>query len=88
MKLKENLVLRQVAQNWVVLPLAERTLDFSGILSLNDSGAMLWNLLETGAGPDALVKALTSEYNVSEGTAAADVNDFLDKLKQAGCIEE
>lgn len=88
MKLKDNLVLRQIAQNWVVMPLAERTLDFSGILMLNDSGAMLWKVLETECSLDALVNALTSEYTVSEEEARTDAAAFLDKLRQAGCIEE
>lgn len=87
MKIKKDFVLRQVASTWVVLPLAEETVNFSGMLTLNDSGAMLWNALEKGADRDALVNVLTSEYAVSVEQARTDVDEFLDKLLQTGCVE-
>lgn len=88
MKLKDNYALRQIAQSWVVLPLAEETLNFTGMLTLNDSGAMLWNVLKENCSVDALVKALMSEYSVSEEQAKADAEAFFDKLIQIGCMEE
>jgi hypothetical protein len=86
MKLKKDFVLRQVAQTWIVLPLAEETVNLSGILTLNDSGAMLWQQLEQGADEAALVRALTDEYEVTAEQAAADVSEFVEKLTRAGCI--
>lgn len=88
MRIKKNYVLRKIAENWMVLPLAEETINFSGMLTLNDSGVMLWNLLEKGTTKDALVAAMLAEYEVSEEVAAADVDSFLEKLIQAGCVEE
>ena len=87
MKLKKDFVLRQIAQAWVVLPLAEETVNFTGMLTLNDSGAMLWQKLEQGADRQALISALTDEYTVTDQEAAADVDAFLEKLSQAGCME-
>lgn len=87
MKLKKDFVLRQIAQTWVVLPLAEQTVNFTGMLTLNDSGAMLWRQLEQGADRLALADALTAEYEVTQQQALADVDAFLDKLLQAGCLE-
>lgn len=88
MKIKENFVLRNVADTWVVLPLAEATLDLNGMLTLNDSGVILWNSLEKGCDKEALVKALTDEYDVADDVASADVDEFLQILRNAGCIEE
>ena len=87
MKLKNNFVLRQIADTWVVLPLAEQTVDFSGMLTLNESGAMLWKALEQNGDRDELVRTLTSEYEVSLEEAKNDVDAFLSKLVQAGCVE-
>ena len=87
MKLKKDYVLRQVAGTWVVLPLGEAAVNFSGMLKLNDSGAMLWKVLEQGGDKNALVEALTGEYNVSHRQAEADVDEFLTKLIQSGCIQ-
>ena len=88
MKLKENFILRQVADTWVVLPLGDAAVDFSGMLTLNESGAMLWRVLEQGADLEKLTAALLDEYEVSRQQAMADVDIFLNKLLQAGCLEE
>lgn len=87
MKLNENFALRQIAGTWVAIPTGDAAVDFTGILNLNESGAMLWKVLETGGDRDALVAALTGEYNVDRDTAAADVEEFLGRLVQAGCLE-
>jgi hypothetical protein len=86
MMLKKDFALRQIADLWVVLPLGDRDVDFSAMLTLNESGALLWKALEKGADRDGLVDALLAEYEVSETEAAADVDAFLAKLAQAGCI--
>ncbi len=87
MKLNENFVLRQVADTWVVLPLGAATLDFHGMLTLNESGVLLWNTLAQGADREALASALTAEYDVGFDQALADVDAFLKKLEGVGCIE-
>lgn len=88
MKIKENFALRQVADVWCVLPLGEATLNLNGMLTLNESGAMLWQALESGKNADELVEALLNEYEVTRTQAEADVKEFLDKLRQVECIEE
>jgi len=88
MKIKENLVLRQVADTWTVLPLGRDIINFDGMLTLNDTGAMLWQKLEQGADMAELVKAVTDEYDVAEAVAAADVEEFLGRLAAAGALEE
>lgn len=87
MKLKEDFVLRQVADTWVVLPLGAATVDFNGMLTLNETGAFLWQQLQAGADLDALVRALTSEYDVTAQQAQADAEAFCRKLLEVGCAE-
>lgn len=88
MKINENYALRQVAGVWVVLPLAKATLNFNGMLSLNETGVMLWHLLENECTKEELVTALLNEYDVSKDIASADVDEFLQTLRKAGCLEE
>ena len=88
MKLSENFALRQVAGTWVVMPLGDATLDFNGMMTLNDTGALLWKALEQGGDKDALVAALTAEYAVDAEQAAADVEEFMARLTEAGCLVE
>ena len=87
MKIKENFVLRQVADIWVVLPLSSATLNFDGMLNLNESGAMLWNQLEQGASREQLADVLISEYAISREIALNDVDEFIHNLLEAGCLD-
>lgn len=87
MKLKENFALRQVADTWVVLPLGDETVNFHGMLTLNETGALLWQALEQGGSREELAAALTKEYAVSMEIALADVDEFLARLEKTGCLE-
>ena len=88
MKIRENYVLRKVADSYVVLPMSEAAVRFDGMITLNESGAMLWRRLERGAELKDLVEVLTSEFDVTEQEAAEDVVAFLDLLRPTGCLEE
>ena len=88
MKLNEEFVLRQVADTWVVMPLGQQSLDFDGMLTLNDTGALLWQTLEKGGDREAMADALTNEYDVAEEEVLADVDAFIAKLQEIGCIIE
>lgn len=87
MKTKENFNLRKIAGTWAVLPTGASSIDFTGILTLNESGCMLWHLLENECTREDMAKALTEEYEVSFEEALADVDAFIEKLKKANCID-
>lgn len=87
MKLKDNFILRQVADTWVVVAVGDAVADFNGMLNLNESGMILWRALEQGGDKGALVAALTAEYEVEPERALVSVERFLAKLQQAGCLE-
>lgn len=87
LKTKENFVLRSVAGQSVVVAVAQASVDFNGMLTLNESGTILWRVLEKGCEKQDLVAALLAEYEVDEATAAQSVEKFLETLQKAGCVE-
>lgn len=87
MKLKEGFVLRQVAGSWIVLPIGATSVDFNGMVSLNETGALLWQALEKGGDSAALADALTAEYEVERAEAERHVEEFLETLRRVGCLE-
>ncbi|BBE71025.1 lasso peptide biosynthesis PqqD family chaperone [Oharaeibacter diazotrophicus] len=54
--------------------------------NLNAVGARIWELLETPTSADALVAALTAEYEVDPDTARAHVERFLGELRRRGLL--
>ena len=69
MQIKDGYLLREVAGNIIVVPVGEASMDFNGMINLNESGAFLWKLLEKGADAKTLLNELVCEYDVSEEQA-------------------
>ena len=83
MKIKEGYMLRQIAGTWIVVPIAERVVDFNGMISLSDTGAFLWQLMEKEQTTESdLLSALLDEYEVDQSTAQEDLSSFLNQLKE------
>ena len=56
-------------------------------MKLNETGAMLWKLLEQDADLPELAAALEKEYGISDDQAQQDVQHFIQKLADTGCLE-
>ena len=52
------------------------------VITLNDTGAFLWEHLQEETDEAALVQALLAEYDVTEETAAKAVAAFAENLKK------
>ena len=88
MKLKSGFVLKTIGENNIVVPVGAQSVDFRCMITLNGSGAFLWNLLETEQTADTLTAALLAEYDVDEEKARQDVGAFIEKLQQNNLLEE
>ncbi len=87
MKIKKDFVLRKVADSYVVVPVNKLTLDFNGIITLNETGAFLFERMQKGTSREDLIDALLAEYEVTPDKAAADVDIFIQKAKDADVLE-
>ena len=85
MKLKDGFLLRQVAGQTVVLPTGG-DLDLNMMITLNDTGAFLWERLGQDTDEAALTAALLAEYDVDAETAAGCVAAFVKKLNDHGFL--
>ncbi len=86
LKIKDGFMLRQVAGEWVVVPLGERVVEFNGIMTLSESGALLWQELEKDVSHEELVKAILREYEINEEIARFDIREFIAKLEETKLI--
>ncbi len=87
MKIKSGYMVRPVAGSYVVVATGEKTVDFNGIMTLNETGNFLWEKLVDGTTKEELVEAMLAEYDVDAATATADIERFLTKLEEADLAE-
>ena len=86
MKRNSNFLLRDVAGPMVIVPIGDAVAAFSGMITVNGTGAYLWQLLETEQTVDTLTEALLERYEVTREQAVADVEAFLAKLQPTGAV--
>lgn len=89
MKTKKGFNLRQVCGEQIIVAEGKENIDFSKIISMNESSAYLWNAV---AGKDFtaedLTRLLTEEYEVDETTARKDAGAVVRQWIEAGIVEE
>ena len=88
MKTKKGFMLRSVAGKSIVVPIGQASVDFNGIINLNETGAFLWEQLSKGCTYDELLGALLGEYDVPEDIARRDIDAFLEIARNADVIDE
>ena len=88
MKTRDGFILKEVAGSPVVMPTGEALVDFNMMLTLNETGAFLWERLRNGTTKEELLDAILSEYDIDEEIAKADIDEFLGILISKKVIEE
>jgi hypothetical protein len=86
MKIKENYVLKEVAGKYLVVPINEEALNFNGIITLNETGAFLFRLLQVDQSLENLVNQMTDSYHVEAKQAEKDIENIIQQLNEKGLI--
>lgn len=88
MKRNENFLLRRVGEANILVPLRQKVVNLQGVITLNETGAFIWELLKEERTPDELAEALVEEFDVEFDQAKKDVEEFLKQLKELGALQD
>lgn len=87
MRMKKGFILKNVANKWIVVPVGEEAVHFNGLLTLNESGKIIFEQLqESDVTIEMLTKTLMDYYDVDKLTARRDVESFIKKLQDKELI--
>lgn len=86
MKRNPDFILRSVADTLLLVPVGAAAAQFAGMVTVNDTSAYLWELLETEQTLETLTAALVARYDIDEETARRDVEKVLTSLTEVGAI--
>lgn len=86
MKLKYNFVVREVANKTVAIPVGNSTEEFDCVITLNESGSFLFNLLKEDMSKEQLISAFLNEYDATREQAETTVEKFIEKLRKADIL--
>lgn len=88
MKIKEGFMLREVAGNFVVVPVGEASKNFKGIINLNGIGAFIWKALEENVTEEKVVDLVFNTYEVDKERASIDVHHYIEQLRKNNFLDE
>ena len=88
MKIKEGFLVKKIAGDYLVVPTGNNIVDFAVAVSLNETGAFLWEQLKEEKNLEQLTEALSAEYGIEKSVAEKDALDYIELLKSHDFIEE
>lgn len=86
MKVDKEFVLREIAGDYIIIPTGRTVLEFNGLITVNEVGVSLWNMLQNEITIDGLVQGILDEYDVEEEVAREDIQEFLETLVAGGIL--
>ncbi len=86
MKIKKGYCVKKVADSGVVI--ATEEMDCNHLMTLNQSGISLWDLMQQETDIDTLVKEMLAIYDIDEETLRKDIEAFISKVREAELLDE
>ena len=77
MKLKSTIILRKIAGETILVPVGEDAVRVNGLITVNEVGALICEQLKEERTVDALVAAVTAQFDVDAQTARTDIASFI-----------
>lgn len=89
MRTKDGFELRVVCGEHILIAHGEDNIDFTKVISFNESAAFLWTRFEGREfSEEDMVNALCEEYEVKEAQALEDVHRLVDTWREAGVLKD
>lgn len=81
-----SIVSRKIADEFILVPIRQKAADLENVYTLDEVGARIWELVDGEKQVADIRDTLIEEFEVRPDEAEADVVEFLEQLKEAGCI--
>jgi hypothetical protein len=83
---QEDVILRQVAGEQLLVPIRNNVADLQAIFALTGIGAFVWGLLDGVRTLEAVVAAILDRHDVAGAEAWQDARGFIEQLLEAGLV--
>lgn len=87
-RIQDGFSVRKVLDVYIIVGTGKDAYMPNCIMSLNETGAFLWDILVNGSDRETLIAKLVDAYEVSDESAARDVDTFLAQLTERALIKE
>ena len=89
MKLKDDLILREVAGQYVIVPVGKRVQEIPTLVYVTETAAYLWEYMTThDFEMEDLVELILKKYDVERETVQNDMKNFIKKLSDYYLLDD
>ncbi len=81
MKAKSGFVVRNIVDEFILMPKGDNIGKFNGTILLNEVSAFVWEKLQNPISKEDLLNAILDEYEVDRDVAAKDLGNLLETLR-------
>lgn len=81
MKIAQDFTLKKIADSFAVVPTGKNVVDFTAMITINETGAFIWNILQEDCDIETIAKKMCDEYDIDMQTATDDAIEFLKILE-------
>ncbi len=83
----EQFIARQIADEFLLIPLAHQLDGNNWLFVLNEVGARIWELIDRGRSVQQIAQLLLDEFDTTPEQLEEDLLGLLDQLQELGAIE-
>jgi hypothetical protein len=83
-----SVVTRKTGNEYVLVPVVDNIADMNSVYTLNESGALIWELIDGKRSVEDIINSLTTVYDTDHETAKADVFSFINEMSNYLIIKE
>ena len=88
MRIKEGFELRDICGESVIVATGRKNIDFSKVISLNESAALVWRgVIDRDFEVEDMVKVLLDNYEVSAERATDDAQTLAKQWQEIGLVD-
>lgn len=86
MKIRKELLKREVGGEAFLVPLGKTVYDSNGLFALTELASFIWDQLPEAESEEEILTRILQEYEVEESIAREDLKVFLEKLHKMEII--
>ena len=84
---KKNYLLKDIAGDFILIARGETALEVNGVYVFNETGALLWNLLEQYNTISEIANVLVQKYKIDKEQGMQDVQKCIEKMIDSNLID-
>ena len=88
MRVSNDFILRQIADEYMLVPIGQAATRFNGLISMNEIGHFIFQALAEETTEDQVADKIIAEYDIDRETALQNLRDFLHQLRDLGALIE